>query len=105
MTLQDDCWLPSLVPMGWRETRLPDGRLCVVERLLFGQGRVCVGSPCERWGYDEGWEFRTFEGAVAAVEDWIERWGELLEPGGSVRRLPGNGQRERPHGNDSIRER
>lgn len=80
---------------GYDDTKfLADGRACGLMRLIFG-GRICVGDPDDRFGYEEAYDYETYEEAEAGFWEWDS--SVFPEPTMWVRHTPS--YRRRPAGN------
>ncbi len=79
---------------GFQRT-LPDGRIGYAFPMLFGNGRVAVGSAREPMSFDDAWCYDSVPLAVAA----LLRWDGTGEPTGWKRHIATG--RRRPGGDAS----
>ncbi len=80
---------------GYDATKLlADGRACGLMRLIFG-GRICLGKADDAVGYEEAYDYETYEDAEASFWEWDSSC--FAEPTLWVRHAPS--YRRRPGGN------
>lgn len=60
-----------------------DGRALWVYLMITGNGRLCLGSEGNRWGFDAAWCYPSPAAAFAAAD----AWDGTGEPGGWMKNL------------------